>query len=80
MDRAEETRLVRQKMQRRQRLIRFLAWETFAFTVFSVGAMAGIREHHGSPATKQIVDAFTIVAAIAVVIIPVIFYGPSHPQ
>ena len=80
MDRAEETRLARQKTQRRERLIRFLAWETVAFAVFLIGATVGIREHHGSPATRQIFDAFTIVAALAVVIIPVIFYGPSHPQ
>jgi hypothetical protein len=80
LDPAEETRLARQKMQRRQRLLRFAMWEAVAFAIFFISATVGIRERHGPPPSKQIFDAFTIFAAVAVAIIPVIFYGPTHPQ
>ena len=60
----------------RIKLLRFIACEVIALVMLLASAIVGVREEHAHPTINPIVTALTILAAVGVGIIPVIFYGP----
>ncbi len=72
---------------RRRKLLRFLVCETIAIIVLIASIGAGVRERHARlsvnagesvPPISPVVTVLTISAAVAVGLIPTIFYGPER--
>ena len=77
MDPVDQTRIDRRKEQRRHKLLRFLAGEAIAVLALVLALGLSWASGSGSHAASLWTRIPTILAAIAVVLIPVIFYGPS---
>jgi len=60
----------------RIKLLRFIIFEVIALALFLTSAIAGVREQRAHLGIDPIVTALTILAAVVVGVIPVIFYGP----
>ncbi len=74
------------RAQRRKKFLRFIAYEAVAVVILFVSTAVGVGERHrhlsiserqAVPKINPIVTTLTIFAAVAVGIIPVIFYGLS---
>ena len=62
----------------RTRLLRFIAFEAIALLTLFASITIGIRERTGNPRISLIVTTLTISAAVAVGLIPIVFYGPAR--
>ena len=61
--------------RRRKKFRRFLALETTAFAILIAFGCAGISERFADASLTRFFEIATVVAAFAVGLIPVIFYG-----
>ncbi len=77
MECADQTRTVRQKERRRQKLLRFLTGEAIAILMLLVAISISLAGRSASHSARVLTTVLTVLAAIAVVVIPVIIYGPS---
>jgi hypothetical protein len=68
------------RVTRRTKFLRFIICEVIALIMLLTSTMVGVREQHAHLRINPIVTAHTILAAVGVGIIPVIFYGPPPLQ